>query len=324
MSTSLCSKPPQEFLAVRVASIPVVGDFNRSLYLWNAGTRRFRLYRAGGTELKSNDVKRLTDSGITTVYLDAGDYGEFQGQLRASLNSIVPDERLPVRQRFSAVNEVVRGVLRDTFRWGNVDLAVKQTSELANHVVDLVCREDLIAAELQSVLHFDYTTFTHSANVAYYSVMLAHALGQTDRAILESIGRGALLHDIGKLGIPEQILLKPGRLSVEERNVLRGHPALGLVSLRNQDELEFGQLMMVYQHHERIDASGYPVRLTGNEIHEWARICAVVDVFEALTSHRPYRRPLSTAAALETIEQGEGSGLEAEFLQCWKTTIGRT
>jgi HD-GYP domain-containing protein (c-di-GMP phosphodiesterase class II) len=298
-----------------------MGAFNWSLYLWNAATRQFQLYRDEGTEIKSTDVKRLAESGISTVYLDASEYGRFQEQLRASLSSTIADESVPASQRLGVLNEVVRDVLRETFRYESADQAVKQTSHLANHVVDLVCREDLIASELHSVLHFDYMTFTHSANVGYYTVMLAQALGYTERAVLQDIGTGALLHDIGKRGIPEQILLKPGALTAEERRVIQSHPTLGLVSLKNQDELNFGQLMMVYQHHERLNGSGYPVRHIGRDIHEWAKICAVADVFEALTSNRPYRRPLSIAAALEVMEQTEAQGLEPEFLRCWKMTI---
>ena len=132
------------------------------------------------------------------------------------------------------------------------------------------------------------------------------------------------MHDIGKRGIPEKILLKPGRLTPEETNVLRAHPAKGLTALRDQEQLEFGQLMMVYQHHERVDGTGYPVRLAGDEIHEWARICAVADVFEALTSNRPYRRALSAAVAFEVIDKGESNGLQREFLECWKKTITKS
>jgi putative nucleotidyltransferase with HDIG domain len=324
MTSAVCSKPTRDYLPVRVASIPAVHDFDRSLYLPGSTKRDFRLYRDAGAEIKPSDLKRLVDAGITTVYLDAADYARFQEKLRSSLDSIVSDERLPVAQRLGIVNEVVRSVLREAFHRGNVDRTVKETSEMAEHVVELVCRDDQIASELNSVLHFDYSTFTHSANVAYYTLMLAHALGHTDRAVLRTIGTGALLHDIGKVGIPEQILLKPGPLSPEERNVLRGHPAQGLISLRDQFQLEFGQLMMVYQHHERTDGSGYPVRLGRNEIHEWARICAVADVFEALTSDRPYRRALSAKAALDVIDQGERKGLEPEFLQCWKMTLKRS
>jgi HD-GYP domain-containing protein (c-di-GMP phosphodiesterase class II) len=321
MTAAVCTKRSSEFVAIQVASIPALPNFDHSLYLQRAGGHEFKLYRDAGAELKASDLARLVDAGITTVFLDGGEYGRFQEELRTSLDAIVADERLPPAQRFSVVNEVVRGVLRDAFRRGNIDHTVKATGDLAEHVVDLVCRDDEVLSELNSVLHFDYSTFTHSANVGYYSLMLADKLGITDRAVLRKIGIGALLHDIGKLGIPEKILLKPGRLSPEEWNVLRAHPAKGLVALRDQDQLDFGQLMMVYQHHERIDGTGYPVRLEGNEIHEWARICAVADVYEALTSDRPYRRGLSRTVALEVIENGEGKGLEREFLQCWKKTI---
>ena len=313
--------PTHEFTPVRVASIPAAPDFELNLYLQNANARDFRLYRSDSAELKSTDLKRLVDAGITTVYLDAADYSRFQEHLRTSLDSLVADESLPVAQRVGVVNEVVRTVLREAFHSGNVERTVKDTTELAAHVVDLVCRDDSIVSELNTVLHFDYGTFTHSANVAYYTLILAHALGQTDRDALRAIGIGALLHDIGKVEIPEQILLKPGALSPEERNLIRSHPTLGLLSLRNQRPLEFGQLMMVYQHHERIDGSGYPVRLDGTEIHEWARICAVADVFEALTSDRPYKRALSSAAALDVIDQGERKGLDPEFFRCWKLTL---
>jgi HD-GYP domain-containing protein (c-di-GMP phosphodiesterase class II) len=321
MSAVVCSKRSSDFVAIQVASIPAIPRFDRTLYLQSSSGPEFRLYRDAGAELKASDLARLVDAGITTVYLDGGDYGRFQEELRSSLDAIVADERVPVSQRFSVVNEVVRGVLRESFRRGNIDHTVKETSALSEHVVDLVCRDDDILSELNSVLHFDYSTFTHSANVAYYTLILASALGITDRAVLRKIGIGALLHDIGKLGIPEKILLKPGRLAPEEWNVLRSHPAKGLMALREQEQLEFGQLMMVYQHHERVDGTGYPVRLVGDEIHEWARICAVADVYEALTSNRPYRQALSAVEAFGVIEKGEGSGLEPEFLQCWKQTI---
>jgi putative nucleotidyltransferase with HDIG domain len=324
MTTSVLPEPLPGFLPIQVKSLSAIRDFDRSVYLRVPPGQQFRLYCEGRSELNADDFKRLSEAGITTVYLDADDYCGFQDQLRDSLGSIVSDERLSPSQRFSVVNEVVCSVLRETFQRGNVDRAVKQTAELAHHLVELVCRDDRITSELKSVLYFDYSTFTHSANVAYYTLILAHALGQTDQAQLRRIGAGALLHDIGKLGIPEKILLKPGTLSLGERNVIRSHPALGLMNLADQDELEFGQLMMVYQHHERIDGTGYPVRLVGDEIDEWARICAVADVFEALTSHRPYRQPLSTAAALEAIDETERNGLEPEFLQCWNMTISES
>jgi HD-GYP domain-containing protein (c-di-GMP phosphodiesterase class II) len=313
----------RDFFPVRVAGVPVSGDFRLPIHLWNEGTRRYTLYRDTGTAIQAADLKRLADAGVTTVYLASRDYSEFQRQLRETLDVVVRDEKVAVPQRVGVLNEVVRDVLRDAFRWRKVSKAVAQTGDLANHVVDLLCRDDLVASELSSVLHFDSATFTHSANVSFYCVLLAHALGYSDPAVLKSIAAGALLHDIGKLDVPEAILGKRGPLSPEERELVRRHPTTGLLTLKPEEGLEFGQLMMVYQHHERIDGSGYPCRMVGNEIHDWARMCAVVDVFEALTSDRPYRaRSFPTDAALTFIEESPRGGLDPELFKCWKMTIG--
>ncbi len=320
MSAVLCSKRSSDFVAIQVASIPAIPHFDRTLYLQSPSGPEFRLYRDAGAELKASDLARLVDAGITTVFLDGGDYGRFQEELRSSLDAIVADERVPVAQRFSVVNEVVRGVLRESFRRGNIDHTVKETSELSEHVVDLVCRDDGILSELNSVLHFDYSTFTHSANVAYYTLILASTLGITDRAVLRKIGIGALLHDIGKLGIPEKILLKLGR---PRRRVERpaepsgqgtdGAPRAGPARIRAaHDGLSTSRA------DRRHGLSGAACR--GRDSRMGA-ICAVADVYEALTSNRPYRRALPAVEAFEVIEKGEGSGLEPEFLQCWKQTI---
>lgn len=79
--------------------------------------------------------------------------------------------------------------------------------------------------------------------------------------------------------------------------------------------------MMVYQHHERLDGSGYPTGYQADEIHFWAKICAVVDVFEALTSHRPYRSPMPRLRALEIIERDRGTAFDSEILACWEAII---
>jgi HD-GYP domain-containing protein (c-di-GMP phosphodiesterase class II) len=99
------------------------------------------------------------------------------------------------------------------------------------------------------------------------------------------------------------------------------HPILGFRKLAHRPELNEGQLMMAYQHHERIDGRGYPVGCVGSEIHPWAKLCSVVDVFEAVTSRRPYRQPLSRSKALELQERESGTAFDAEMLKCWKSVI---
>ena len=139
---------------------------------------------------------------------------------------------------------------------------------------------------------------------------------------LQQIVVGALLHDMGKLEIPDNILAKPGRLDEFEFRQVQLHPGLGLRRLVNeQTQLTYGQLMIVYQHHEKLNGSGYPVGLPSEEIHPWAKICAVVDIFEALTSQRPYRKPMSHATALAMLDKMARTELDEEIVRCWQMLV---
>jgi HD-GYP domain-containing protein (c-di-GMP phosphodiesterase class II) len=189
--------------------------------------------------------------------------------------------------------------------------------------VDLILRDDVLETDLLGVMHHDYHTFTHSANVSYYSVMLASSLQLADEHGLKQIATGALLHDLGKLDIPDHILCKPGRLSDSEFEIIRDHPRTGFRKLCHRDDLSSGQLMMVYQHHERLDGKGYPVGITAEEIHPWGRVCTVADVFEALTSNRPYRKGMSVEQAFDIMDRDSGLAFDIEMLKCWKEIIQR-
>jgi HD-GYP domain-containing protein (c-di-GMP phosphodiesterase class II) len=127
---------------------------------------------------------------------------------------------------------------------------------------------------------------------------------------------GALLHDIGKRHLPHDLLNKAGKLTPQEMALMRQHPQKGFEELCQRSDLNWGQLMMVYQHHERLDGKGYPVQIGGDEMHPWAKICAVGDVFDALTSARPYRKPIEIESALEFFERRAGAAFDAEIVKC--------
>jgi len=99
--------------------------------------------------------------------------------------------------------------------------------------------------------------------------------------------------------------------------LIESHTQRGYEELCDRADLEFGQLMMVYQHHEHIDGRGYPVRIMGDEIHPWAKLLAVVDVFDALTGKRSYRRPMSSQAALDHLQARAGRQFDPKVVDCW-------
>ncbi len=146
----------------------------------------------------------------------------------------------------------------------------------------------------------------HSQLVARYTVHFARILGIEDRNFLFDLERGALLHDIGKIGIPESILRKKGPLSEREREIVKDHPVLGYEILEEFDFLKRAAQVVLF-HHERYDGEGYPFGLTGEEIPLEARIFALADTLDAITSKRTYNENRSLENALFEIEKGRGS-----------------
>lgn len=146
----------------------------------------------------------------------------------------------------------------------------------------------------------------HSAGTAVLCICLGMQLGLS-RTDLRELGAGALLHDVGKAVIPSEILYKPGRLTPEERKVVETHPEHGFQVLRQIADFPLLGAHIAYQHHERMDGSGYPRGLKQADIHMYGAICGVADVYDAMTSPRPYRNAIHPAAALHWIRDQAGT-----------------
>jgi putative nucleotidyltransferase with HDIG domain len=151
----------------------------------------------------------------------------------------------------------------------------------------------------------EHETGNHSQRVVRYSLAVARTLGVPAHD-LPDLGRGALLHDIGKIGVPDAILLKPGKLDEDEWRVMRRHPQIGFDILRSIGFLE-RSAALVLAHQERFDGRGYPHGLAGEEIPIAARIFAIADCYDAMTSDRPYRKALGPEKAREEIARCAGT-----------------
>ena len=159
----------------------------------------------------------------------------------------------------------------------------------------------------------DKETEGHTQRVTKKTLQLAIAYGIPEDQLLH-VRRGALLHDVGKLGIPDSILLKPGKLTDEEWQIMRTHPVLAYEWLSKIKYLE-PALDIPYCHHEKWDGTGYPRGLKGTEIPIAARLFAIVDVWDALTSDRPYRKAMSDREAFEQIASEAGTHFEAALVE---------
>lgn len=160
----------------------------------------------------------------------------------------------------------------------------------------------------------------HSIRVSRYAVATARRLGLGEAAV-EQIRIGGELHDIGKIGTREAVLQKPGALTEEERHQICAHPVLGERMLAPLARESPGVLRVVRSHHERVDGAGFPDGLQGAAIPLEARIVAVADAFDAMTSERPYRGPRAPAAALRELREVSGTQLDAEAVDAFTAVL---
>jgi putative nucleotidyltransferase with HDIG domain len=198
------------------------------------------------------------------------------------------------------------------------DMVVERTSQLQNALQQVErSYEDTLRALGVAIDLRDHETAGHSQRVCRYSVEIAQQMGWTKEQ-LASLARGAYLHDIGKLGISDGILLKPGPLTDDERKLMQEHAQIGFDVVKGIPFLA-DAAEIILMHHERYDGAGYPRGLKGDEIRRGAQIFAVADTLDAITSDRPYRRAGSYQSAREAITRGSGSQFDPRVVQVFLT-----
>jgi len=167
----------------------------------------------------------------------------------------------------------------------------------------------------------DAYTLHHSENVAKYSVEIARRM-KLSKEVCDVIHIGGLLHDIGKIGIPEHILSKPGKLTDEEYQIIKGHPTIGYEMIKHvQSYRENGILDIVLYHHERFDGKGYPTGISGKQIPLVARIVAVADAYDAMVSKRIYRDKLPLEYVLNEICKNKGTQFDPEVVDAFQSVF---
>jgi HD-GYP domain-containing protein (c-di-GMP phosphodiesterase class II) len=220
-----------------------------------------------------------------------------------------PEQKAVMIQQESVV--MMKNLLDDPTA-DNIREAKKGISEIVN----LILKEELTLHYLLSITSHDHYTYTHSVSVGVLAVALAKSLFKDAKYHdIHALGAGFFLHDLGKVGIDNNIINKPGRLTDEEMNEMRRHPPLGFKLLLDTRQLTDECRIIVMQHHERVDGTGYPKGLRGDDIHVYARICAIADVYDAMTSDRPYRKKMAPFVALKLMREEMMHHFQRDFFE---------
>lgn len=218
------------------------------------------------------------------------------------------------------VEELIRDDLEVKATQALRKLDIDAALEVASDITDELSLNSDINVNLVSLrTSLDYT-YKHSVNVAVLSVLTGIGLG-LKKSMLKELAASGLLHDIGKLNIPVEILRKPGPLTDEEFELVKMHSELGYEKLKGNINISSKTKMGVYMHHENIDGTGYPLGLSGNQIYMFAKIIHIADVYDAITSDRAYKKAESPQKAIEFLMNHAGSMFLPEYVRAFVTYI---
>ncbi len=263
---------------------------------------------------KGADIQRVT----STVLLEpaAAFVGESEPPpIRSEFGEEIARAQA-IRDRAKAVMIVL---LRDA-RMGNA-LSLEAANDIIEELDDAISRHPAAMLSVLRLRDKDDYTYLHSVAVAALMIALGHQLNVEDD-VLKDLGMAGLLHDIGKMGVAEAILNKPGPLDTKEMSLVRMHPQIGWDTLRNQAGISPVALDVCLHHHEKIDGSGYPEQLSGEKISLQARMGAICDIYDAVTSDRPYKNGWQPAEAIRHMAEWQNGHFDREIFHSFVKLIG--
>lgn len=246
-----------------------------------------------------DELRRLLRDGHTSLYHSTADRGKVEAYKRLCAGLKV-DLTLPPDQRIVSLTDAAAELTRILFQYPLTAASLTQVESVAGNMVRCVEEDPTCVSALGNLSSHDQYTYYHSARVAAYSLALALKMSENDASHLAVLATGALLHDVGKSKIDLSLLHKSGSLTKGEWERIKQHPVYG-DEVVAESVLAVMPRSIILHHHERFDGSGYPHNLTERELLEEVKIVAFADVFDALTTNRPYQVSRTHFEALELI-----------------------
>ncbi|KRF21343.1 HD-GYP domain-containing protein [Paenibacillus sp. Soil787] len=269
---------------------------------------------AVNVELSQRLIDRLFTYGIDYIYIQD-----------SRTNDIIQEDIIQDETRTKAVLEIrntFKKVMEDSNKRGAVNYydIGRNFRDVMKMIIDDLSAHQGAMVMLNNINVKDNYLFQHSVNVSIYAIMLGISFGYS-RENLETLGLGALLHDIGKTKVPLGILRKPSQLTEQEFTEMKNHTTYGFNILKDEPNIPLLSAHCALQHHERINGSGYPRGIQGTEINEFAKWVGLVDSYDAMTTTRVYRRPLLPHEAMEQLFTGSGTMYDQSQIALFRDKI---
>ncbi|HUU84851.1 MAG TPA: HD domain-containing phosphohydrolase [Phycisphaerae bacterium] len=318
---------PETPTSLRVFPVSIDSIDNQALamdlYLRPADDNDPVLYRSNGIQFSNADRKRLITQGVRFLYIPVNQHAAYRHALKERLSRLFHDPTRNRMERGHIVRDACTKMIQDVLLFPGQPEVIETVAEVGRQCAAWSLDDDGQFSYLLDMSAHDFCTATHMVNVGVGCGLLFKELCPGEPELQAEIVLGGLLHDIGKRSVKEELLSKEGDLDPQEWDEVKKHPLAGYQELKTQPGTPATVLEMVQNHHERPDGQGYPNGLKGDQVGFAARLCTVVDVFDAITASRPYRGPTPPLDTLETMVEGSGAAFDRDLLETWSRIVKR-
>ena len=311
----------REYIPIRVSSLRLDTVTHFDLYFQAKPGEPEVLYADRALPFDEKSRKRLEDNQVQYLYIHADQIPDYRRYIESNMPQILSDIAVPIDEKSQLLHLTARGVVRDVFEEAGIEEGLGRGRFIVNNTVDFLFGQRNSLRNLVTSASLDYEVYTHSVNVCVIGLALAQRMGYSTDKLVE-FGFGTMFRDIGMKHIDPDILNKGGSLSVAEFMKIQRHPIDSEQMLKDMAVDSEIALSIARHHHEKMDGSGYPDGLIGEDIPALVRLCTVVDIFDALTTNRKHKKALSSFDALVVMSKEMRNEIDMEILRGMITMLG--
>jgi HD-GYP domain-containing protein (c-di-GMP phosphodiesterase class II) len=314
---------PPGFVQLDLNLLQIDKPVEFDIYIWPETSLRPVLYRGGHMPFGEDHRERLSRRGPFVAFARVESAGALDDYIEHNLDRIIANPNVRTADKAKLLYDTSLRLAAGILSEPGTKESLERSEDLVRNTISYVLLGKDAFHELLELKAYDYRTYTHSVNVCAIGLALAQRVGFESRTELADFGLGAIFHDVGKTRISHDLLTKSGPLNDNEWQLMRQHPRMGLDLIAPHIDFPPDGRAVVAQHHERLDGSGYPDGLKGEEIHPYAKVAAIADVFDALTSSRPYKDAVDSFPALQDMKGDVGAHFHEGYFQEFVRLLGR-
>jgi HD-GYP domain-containing protein (c-di-GMP phosphodiesterase class II) len=307
----------QKYFKIRLASLHPDRFITFDIFIFL--NKKYVLYMRAGAKFEGEKIEHFDSKRADLFYVKEGDRDAYKTYVKARIN----DDKLTGAEKAVILKESSFSLVEELFEQPSVDRALEESKEVIGNFVNFIDSDRDSVANLIGLSSHDFYTYNHSLDVSIYSLGLGLKAGYLKKEDLMELGRGALFHDIGKRKVNVEIICKKGGLDDNEWAMMKRHPLYGLEILNEFPDISDAVKACVFEHHENHIGNGYPQALTGGEIHPMARIVALTDTYDALTTKRSYNVPMSPEDALTLMKDKLHGRFDPDLLKAMYSVLFR-